>query len=150
MHAKHPRSTSIVCSTSPPSRTRTQRLLGTSAYHTAPSSSMQIPSGTPLPRSAHTRRFDSTPSLAMSNAIRFHRDNLPSAPVREPEPILVPARRLTHGEPGDQSPNVGSHHVPPTPIEGRHFVLLTARRATVNYEFTRSILRTTMSSMAVG
>ena len=44
-HEKQPRSTSIVCSTSPPSRTRTQCRLGTSAYQTAPSASRQIPSG---------------------------------------------------------------------------------------------------------
>ena len=35
MQAKPPRSSSIVCSTSPPSRTRTHRLLGTSAYQGA-------------------------------------------------------------------------------------------------------------------
>src|SRR5262245_8190070 len=35
MHAKQPRSILIVCSTSPPSRTRTHRLFGTSAYQTA-------------------------------------------------------------------------------------------------------------------
>jgi len=42
MHAKQPRSTVTVWSSSPPSRTRTQRLLGTPAYHMAPSASMQI------------------------------------------------------------------------------------------------------------
>ena len=41
MQAKQPRSRLIVCSTSPPSRTRTQRLLGTSPYQTALSASMQ-------------------------------------------------------------------------------------------------------------
>jgi hypothetical protein len=40
MHAKQPRSSTIVCSTSPPSLTRTHRLLGTSAYQTAPSASL--------------------------------------------------------------------------------------------------------------
>src|SRR5258708_25120190 len=35
MQEKQPRSNSTACSTSPPSRTRTQRLLGTSAYQTA-------------------------------------------------------------------------------------------------------------------
>src|SRR5262249_17719087 len=45
MQAKAPLSSSTVCKTSPPSCTRTQHLLGTSAYQTAPSSSMQIPSG---------------------------------------------------------------------------------------------------------
>src|SRR2546429_406072 len=45
IQAKHPRSSSIVCTTSPPSRTRTQRLLPTSAYQRAPSASRQIPSG---------------------------------------------------------------------------------------------------------
>src|SRR3954470_19846060 len=69
MHAKHPRSSSTVWSTSPPSRTRTQRRFGTSAYQTAPSRSMQMPSGTPSPRSAHTRRPDSAPSAAMSHAV---------------------------------------------------------------------------------
>jgi hypothetical protein len=71
MQAKQPRSALTVCSTSPPSRTRTQRLLGTSAYQTAPSASMQMPSGTPLPRSAYTRRFDKVPSTAMSRAVSF-------------------------------------------------------------------------------
>src|SRR5579864_2143408 len=69
--AKHPRSRSIVCSTSPPSLTRTQRLLGTSPYQTAFSASRQMPSGTPLSRSAHTRRFDRLPSAAMSKAVSF-------------------------------------------------------------------------------
>ena len=69
MQAKQPRSTAIVCSTSPPARTRTQRLLGTSAYQTASSASMQIPSGTPSPRSAQTRRLESEPSEAMSKAV---------------------------------------------------------------------------------
>jgi hypothetical protein len=50
--------------TSPPSRTRTQRLFGTSANHTAPSASMQIPSGGASPRSAQIRRFDRLPHLA--------------------------------------------------------------------------------------
>jgi hypothetical protein len=62
MQAKQPRSRLIVCSTSPPSRTRTQRLLGTSPYQTAFSASMQMPSGAPSPRSAHTRCFDRVPS----------------------------------------------------------------------------------------
>src|SRR5262249_50094523 len=58
MHAKQPRSILIVCSTSPPSRTRTHRLFGTSAYQTAFSASRQIPSGAPAPKSAQTCRFD--------------------------------------------------------------------------------------------
>jgi hypothetical protein len=69
MQAKQPRSRSIVCSTSPPSRTRTQRLFGTSPYQTAPSASRQMPSGTPPSRSAHTRRLDRLPSAPMSNAV---------------------------------------------------------------------------------
>jgi hypothetical protein len=69
MQAKQPRSSSIVCSTSPPSHTRTQRLLGTSPYQTVPSASRQMPSGTPPPRSAQTRRLDKLPSVAMSNAV---------------------------------------------------------------------------------
>src|SRR5262245_60647959 len=68
MQAKQPRSDSTVWSISPPSRTRTQRLLGTSAYQTAFSASMQMPSGTPSRRSAHVLRFDKCPSAAMSNA----------------------------------------------------------------------------------
>src|SRR2546430_6779755 len=67
--AKQPRSKSIVCNTSPPSRTRTQRLLGTSPYQMAFSASRQMPSGAPSPRSAHTRRFDRPPSAAMSKAV---------------------------------------------------------------------------------
>jgi hypothetical protein len=74
--AKQPRSSSIVCNTSPPSRTRTQRLLGTSAYQMAFSTSMQMPSGTPSRRSAHTRRFVRLPSASMSKAVsRFPWDS---------------------------------------------------------------------------
>src|SRR5215211_180824 len=69
MQAKQPRSTSIVCRTSPPSATRAQHRLGTSAYQTAPSASMQMPSGTPSPRSAQVRRFESAPSAPMSNPV---------------------------------------------------------------------------------
>jgi hypothetical protein len=65
------RSRSTVCSTSPPARTRTQRLFGTSAYQTAPSLSRQMPSGTPPRRSAHSLRFDRLPSGATSNAVSF-------------------------------------------------------------------------------
>ena len=32
---------------------------------------MQMPSGTPSPRSAHTRRFDNVPSASMVNAVSF-------------------------------------------------------------------------------
>src|SRR6266566_2346661 len=45
IQAKQPRSSSTVWSTTPPSRTRTQCLLPTSAYQRAPSASRQIPSG---------------------------------------------------------------------------------------------------------
>ena len=69
MHAKQPLSRSIVCSTSPSSPTRTQRLFGTSPYQTVFSASRQMPSGTPPSRSAHTLRFDSAPSSSMSNAV---------------------------------------------------------------------------------
>ncbi len=69
--AKQPSPTLIVCNTAPPSRTRTHRLFGTSAYQTAPSTSRQMPSGTPSWRSAHTRLFDRLPSAAMSNAVSF-------------------------------------------------------------------------------
>src|SRR4051795_12873349 len=44
-HAKAPLSRSTVARISPPRRTRTQRLLPTSAYQTAPVASRQIPSG---------------------------------------------------------------------------------------------------------
>src|SRR6266536_6191762 len=71
MHAKQPRSILIVCNTSPSSRTRLQRLLGTSAYQTAFSASRQMPSGAPSPRSAQTCRFDRLPSSAMSKAVSF-------------------------------------------------------------------------------
>jgi hypothetical protein len=53
--AKPPRSSSTVCSTVPPSATRTHRLPGTSAYQTAFCASAQMPSGVPSPRSAQTR-----------------------------------------------------------------------------------------------
>src|SRR5262245_16954056 len=68
-HAKQPASSSIVASTSPPSLTLTQRLCGTSPYQTAPSASMQMPSGLSPPRSAQTRPSDSVPSGAISNAV---------------------------------------------------------------------------------
>src|SRR5262245_4660997 len=71
MQAKQPSSDSTVWSISPPSRTRTQRLLGTSAYQTASWASMQMPSGTPFRKSAHVLRFDRCPSAAMSNAVSF-------------------------------------------------------------------------------
>src|SRR5438552_18866192 len=71
MQAKQPRSRLIVCSTSPPSRTRTQRLLGTSPYQTALSASMQMPSGTPSPTSAQALWLERLPSAAMSNAVSF-------------------------------------------------------------------------------
>jgi hypothetical protein len=45
-------------------------LWGTSAYQIAPSASMQIPSGTPSPRWAHTRRPDRSSSAAMVRAVR--------------------------------------------------------------------------------
>ena len=45
VHAKAPRSSSTVARTSPPSRTRTQCRLPTSAYQTAPSASTQVPVG---------------------------------------------------------------------------------------------------------
>src|SRR5208283_4803885 len=68
---KQPRSSWIACSTPPPSRTRTHCLLGTSAYQMAPSASRQMPSGTPSPRSAHTRGWDRLPSAAIWNAVSF-------------------------------------------------------------------------------
>src|SRR5580700_9342009 len=71
MQAKQPRSRLIVCKISPPSRTRTHRLLGTPAYQTAFSESRQMPSGTPSPRSAHTRRFERPPLAPMSKAVSF-------------------------------------------------------------------------------
>src|SRR6266487_2428918 len=68
MQAKQLRSSSIVCSTCPPSRTRTQVGLPSfvAEHQTAPSASRQIPSP-PWPSSSHTRRFDRLPSAAMSN-----------------------------------------------------------------------------------
>lgn len=44
-------------------------LLGTPAYQTAPSTSTQIPSGTPSPRGAHTRRLHSALSTETSNPV---------------------------------------------------------------------------------
>lgn len=69
-HAKPPRSSSTVCWTSPPSRTRTQLWCGTSAYQTEPSASTQMPSGTPPARSAHSRPGDRLPSARMSKAVK--------------------------------------------------------------------------------
>src|SRR5580700_8877129 len=77
MQAKQPRSRLIVCKISPPSRTRTHRLLGTPAYQTAFSESRQMPSGTPSPRSAHTRRFERPPLAPMSKAVSFCRTTRP-------------------------------------------------------------------------
>src|SRR6266446_7245640 len=73
IHAKQPRSTRTVWSTSPPSRTRTQHLFGTSAYQTDCSASTQMPSGTPVPRSAQTRRFERLPPMSISKAVSFLR-----------------------------------------------------------------------------
>ena len=51
-------------------------MLGTSAYQTVFSASMQMPSGTPRSRPAHSRRFDKLPSAAMSKAVsRFAYDS---------------------------------------------------------------------------
>ena len=50
-------------------RTRTQRRFGTSAYQTAFSASRQMPSGTPSPRSAHSRRLNRPPVVSMSKAV---------------------------------------------------------------------------------
>lgn len=58
MQANDPRSILTVCNNVPPPRTRTQRLFGTSAYQTAPSASMQMPSGRHL--QDRPRRGDST------------------------------------------------------------------------------------------
>ena len=69
-HEKQPSLVSTVCSTSPPSRTRTQWRLDTSAYQTAPSASRQMPSGAAAsPRWAQTRRLARLPSAVMSNAV---------------------------------------------------------------------------------
>ena len=69
--AKAPRSRLTVASTLPPSRTRTQCWLPTSAYQTAPSASMQIPSGWSPGVSAHTRRLPRLPSAPMSYAVSW-------------------------------------------------------------------------------
>ena len=70
MHAKQPRSTSTVARTLPPSPTRRQCRLGTSAYQTAPSASRQMPSGAASsPSSAQVRRSVSEPSAAIVNAV---------------------------------------------------------------------------------
>jgi hypothetical protein len=45
------------------------QLFATSAYETTFSASAQILSGTPSPRSAHTRRFDRPPSASISKAV---------------------------------------------------------------------------------
>src|SRR5262249_36761966 len=42
----------------------------------------------------------------LAAAGRVHGENLPSAPVGEPEPIVVPAWRLAHGEPRHQRDDV--------------------------------------------
>jgi hypothetical protein len=70
MQAKEPRSpVEILFVTSPPSRTRIVSLLRGSATQIAPSESKQIPSGKFPPKSAHTRRLDSVPSAALSQAL---------------------------------------------------------------------------------
>src|SRR5262249_9188941 len=68
-HEKQQRSSSIVSSISPPSRTRTHRSCGTSAYQTAPLASRQMPSGAASPSSAQTRRPLRLPSSAISKAV---------------------------------------------------------------------------------
>jgi hypothetical protein len=66
MQANAPRSSSTVSRTSPPSRTRTQCRFPTSAYQTAPSASMQMPSGWSPPTCAHVRRLVRSPVGPMS------------------------------------------------------------------------------------
>ena len=84
MQAKQKRSSSIRSSTSPPSRTRRQAFIA--GVQTAPSASRQMPSP-PSPSSAHTRRFDSPPSAAMSNAV--------SRPVKDSATISVELSGVT-------------------------------------------------------
>jgi hypothetical protein len=76
--------------------------------------SMQMPSG-PRP-SAQTRRLDKLPSAAMSNAVsRLAKDSEMisvelsgvTAPVGEPQPVLVPAGRLDVGKPAQQNLRLG-------------------------------------------
>src|SRR4051794_15547817 len=117
MQANAPRSSSTVSSTAPPSATRTQRRLGTSAYQTAPVASTQIPSGTPSPSAAQTRRPDSVPSAAMSQAeSRFPYDSastsvplsaLTATPFGNARPsatgVTLPSGRTSASRPGAYS-----------------------------------------------
>jgi hypothetical protein len=70
MHAIACVATRIRSVTSPPSRTRSTSLLTGDATQIAPSASRQIPSGIAFSSCAQTRRFESEPSSAMSNAER--------------------------------------------------------------------------------
>ena len=69
--ANAPRSESTVSSTSPPSRSRTQCWLATSAYQRAPEASKQMPSGWSPGVSAQTRLEPSVPSAAIGYAVSF-------------------------------------------------------------------------------
>src|SRR5204863_6131183 len=111
---------------------RRERSLRLESHETilAPRDDQQAVIGKPIDAE---RKLEGCADHDLAAAIRIHGDNLSSAPVREPEPILVPAWRLTHGEPGDQSDNVRSHHLTLPRIEARHAGVLTVHRATVNY-----------------
>jgi hypothetical protein len=119
MHAKQPRSRSIDSSTAPPARTRTHRLLGTSAYHMAPSEADAVGEG--RGRSAHPRRLDRLPFGANVTAEpklsfqRAERHAPPTGPIRPhrcnfistlPSPIWTLRRRPRgHSAPRVSSPS---------------------------------------------
>jgi len=69
MHAKQPRSTSTVSRISPPSRTRSQRLFGTSRTRQRSRRRCRFPSGMSCLRSAHSLRFLRLASAAISKAV---------------------------------------------------------------------------------
>src|SRR5436305_9042817 len=73
MHAKQPRSRSSVSSTSPPSRTRTQHLFGTSPYQTAPSASRS---------EEHTSELQSRPHLVCRLLLEKKKDPVSAPSVK--------------------------------------------------------------------
>ena len=80
MQAKQGWSVSMRSMIWPPSATRTHSAAAALATQMAPSASRQMPSGRRRGSSAHTLRFDSVPSAAMSKAVS--RDPIVSATTR--------------------------------------------------------------------
>src|SRR5262249_28710709 len=81
MHAMACVATGMRCVTAPPSRTRSTVWLTGEATQMAPSASRQMPSGTARSSCAQTRRFESVPSAAASDALKREADHPPTTSV---------------------------------------------------------------------